>query len=209
VPGRRRLPDRPEPADHHALPHPRGRRPGEPRLGADRRAWLRSPAPASNTTAAPGEDGGGIVRLSASHRSMRLRRGPTTDGYEERLLLRPGPIPPTPLAGRVAPGSGWGLGIGPDREHDLQLDVNRMLQGPPLRDARAAGRRHPLQFSCAGPSNLIWVMSGRGRSIDGRRVSRRQELPPIARVECPNPIWHGTRFDAVFAISSCRACTVR
>ena len=32
VPGRRRLPDRPEPADHHAVPHPRGRRPGEPRL---------------------------------------------------------------------------------------------------------------------------------------------------------------------------------
>ena len=32
VPGRRRLPDRPEPADHHAVPHPRGRRPREPRL---------------------------------------------------------------------------------------------------------------------------------------------------------------------------------
>ena len=32
VPGRRRLPDRPEPADHHAVPHPRVRRPGEPRL---------------------------------------------------------------------------------------------------------------------------------------------------------------------------------
>ena len=32
VPGRRRLPDRPEPADHHAVPHPRDRRPGEPRL---------------------------------------------------------------------------------------------------------------------------------------------------------------------------------
>ena len=32
VPGRRRLPDRPEPADHHAVPHPRGRRRGEPRL---------------------------------------------------------------------------------------------------------------------------------------------------------------------------------
>ena len=32
VPGRRRLPDRPEPADHHAVPHPRGRRRREPRL---------------------------------------------------------------------------------------------------------------------------------------------------------------------------------
>ena len=32
VPGRRRLPDRPEPADHHAVPHPGGRRPREPRL---------------------------------------------------------------------------------------------------------------------------------------------------------------------------------
>ena len=32
VPGRRWLPDRPEPADHHAVPHPRGRRPREPRL---------------------------------------------------------------------------------------------------------------------------------------------------------------------------------
>ena len=32
VPGRRWLPDRPEPADHHAVPHPRGRRRREPRL---------------------------------------------------------------------------------------------------------------------------------------------------------------------------------
>ena len=32
VPGRRRLPDRPEPADHDAVPHPGGRRPSEPRL---------------------------------------------------------------------------------------------------------------------------------------------------------------------------------
>ena len=32
VPGRRRLPDRPEPADHHAVPHPGGRRPSQPRL---------------------------------------------------------------------------------------------------------------------------------------------------------------------------------
>ena len=32
VPGRRRLPDRPEPADHHAVPRPRGRRRREPRL---------------------------------------------------------------------------------------------------------------------------------------------------------------------------------
>ena len=32
VPGRRWLPDRPEPADHHAVPHPGGRRPREPRL---------------------------------------------------------------------------------------------------------------------------------------------------------------------------------
>src|SRR5919107_546281 len=32
VPGRRWLPDRPKPADHHAVPHPRGRRRGEPRL---------------------------------------------------------------------------------------------------------------------------------------------------------------------------------
>ena len=32
VPGRRRLPDRPEPADHDAVPHPGGRRPREPRL---------------------------------------------------------------------------------------------------------------------------------------------------------------------------------
>ena len=36
VPGGRRLPDRPEPADHHAVPHPRGRRPGEPRLSVRR-----------------------------------------------------------------------------------------------------------------------------------------------------------------------------
>ena len=32
VPGRRRLPDRPEPADHHAVSHPGGRRPSQPRL---------------------------------------------------------------------------------------------------------------------------------------------------------------------------------
>ena len=32
VPGRRWLPDRAEPADHDAVPHPRGRRPREPRL---------------------------------------------------------------------------------------------------------------------------------------------------------------------------------
>src|ERR687890_364404 len=32
VPGRRWLRDRPEPADHHTVPHPRGRRPREPRL---------------------------------------------------------------------------------------------------------------------------------------------------------------------------------
>ena len=32
VPGRRWLPDRPEPTDHHAVPHPRGRRPREPCL---------------------------------------------------------------------------------------------------------------------------------------------------------------------------------
>ncbi len=32
VPGQRRLPDRPEPADHHPVPRPRVRRPGEPRL---------------------------------------------------------------------------------------------------------------------------------------------------------------------------------
>ena len=32
VPGRRSVPDRAEPADHHAVPHPRGPRPGEPRL---------------------------------------------------------------------------------------------------------------------------------------------------------------------------------
>ena len=32
VPGRRRLPDRPEPADHDAVPDSRSRRPGEPRL---------------------------------------------------------------------------------------------------------------------------------------------------------------------------------
>ena len=32
VPGRRRLPDRAEPADHHAVPHPRDRRRRQPRL---------------------------------------------------------------------------------------------------------------------------------------------------------------------------------
>ena len=36
VPGRRRLPARPEPADHDAVPHPRRRRRGEPRLRLSR-----------------------------------------------------------------------------------------------------------------------------------------------------------------------------
>ena len=49
VPGRRWLRDRPEPADHHAVPHPRGRRPGEPRL-----RLRRSPADDDRPDEAPG-----------------------------------------------------------------------------------------------------------------------------------------------------------
>ena len=49
VPGRRRLPDRPEPADHHAVPDPRGRRRGEPRL-----RLRRSPADDDRPHEAPG-----------------------------------------------------------------------------------------------------------------------------------------------------------
>ena len=49
VPGRRWLPDRPEPADHHAVPHPRGRRRREPRL-----RLRRSPADDDRPHEAPG-----------------------------------------------------------------------------------------------------------------------------------------------------------
>ena len=49
VPGRRRLPDRPEPTDHDAVPHPRGRRRGEPCL-----RLRRSPADDDRPHEAPG-----------------------------------------------------------------------------------------------------------------------------------------------------------
>ena len=54
------LPDRPEPADHHAVPHPRGRRPREPRLRLRRSSAdddRRHEAPGALPVAADGAAG--------------------------------------------------------------------------------------------------------------------------------------------------------
>ena len=77
VPGRRRLPDRPEPADHHAVPHPRGRRRREPRL-----RLRRSPADDDRP-----DEAAGALRLAADGPARRCTRpaGGCSSTSPERL----------------------------------------------------------------------------------------------------------------------------
>ena len=80
VPGRRWLPDRPEPADHHAVPHPRSRRRREPRVRL-RRSWAdddrRDEAPGALRVEAdrpPTDARSRREALRRRHRAGRLRQ---------------------------------------------------------------------------------------------------------------------------------------
>ena len=147
VPGRRRLPDRPEPADHHAVPHPRDRRPGEPRLrlrrssadddrpheaarallladddppahGRSRRAPVRRRHPASGLAGEPCRPPGDAGEVRSADRGRAARPSSTR-------RLHP-----------VAPGRGPGVGAArrrarPDR--DRSGDRHRADRAQPRR----------------------------------------------------------------------------
>ena len=94
VPGRRWLPDRPEPADHHAVPHPRGRRRGEPRL-----RLRRSSADDDRRHEAPG-----ALLLAADD--------PSAHGRGRRAAVRRRhPDPGLAREPRQPPGGSWGSPI--------------------------------------------------------------------------------------------------
>ena len=84
VPGRGRLPDRPEPADHHAVPHPRGRRWREPRLRL-RRSWADDDRPHEAPGAVPVSADGGPAHVRGGREAVRRRHsGPGFAGKPRR-----------------------------------------------------------------------------------------------------------------------------
>ena len=87
VPGRRRLPVRPEPADHHGVPHPGARRRGEPRLRVG-----RSPADDDRPHEAAGARHveADVARTDARGRREAVRRRDTAPGVAGEAGRSPG-----------------------------------------------------------------------------------------------------------------------
>ena len=172
VPGRRRLPDRAEPADHHAVPHPRDRRPGEPRLRLGRpRADDDRPheAPGALRVAADGHGADARGRREAVRRrhpapglAREPRRPPGRHG--ERRSADQGRAGDRPRPRRlrpVAPGRGSRRAAGrrrarPDRDRSGHRHrADRAQPGVHRRPASATSGRRPdrrCSTSCWRPS---------------------------------------------------------
>ena len=152
VPGRRWLPVRPEPADHHAVPHPRGRRPGEPRLHL-----CRSSADDDRPHEAPGDlllaTDGRPAHVRGRREAVRRRRpgpglageprGPPRDAREIRAAdrRRPADHPRPRRLHPIAPGRGSRRGAAWRR-----ASPDRDRSGHPRRAGRAQrGRPHRLE----------------------------------------------------------------
>ena len=83
VPGRRWLRDRPEPADHHAVPHPRGRRRREPRVRL-RRSSADDDRPHEAPRAVPVSAHGPPAHVRGRWEAVRRRRPETGVADEPR-----------------------------------------------------------------------------------------------------------------------------
>ena len=136
VPGRRRLLDRPEPADHDAVPDPRGRRPREPRVRLSR-SWADDDrgdeAPGGLRVAADGDGADARGRWQAVR-----RRHPTTGfaddsgrsprGSGERRPADRGRAADHPRTRRLpplAPGRGPGRAAGLGRARSRSTPIRR------------------------------------------------------------------------------------
>ena len=157
--GRRRLPDRPEPADHHAVPHPGFRRPGEPRLYLGRsRADDDGRHEASGALLLPDDDPGADVRgrreaVRRRHPAPGLAREPRRPPGRHGEIRsadqgRAGDRPRTRRLHPVAPGRGHRRAAGwrsarPDRDRSGHRRRADRAQPGVCRHLEA---RHPHQI---------------------------------------------------------------
>ena len=171
VPGRRRLPDRPEPADHDAVPHPRRRRRGEPRLrlrrssadddrpdeapGALRLAADRHPADVRGRREAVRRrhPGPGLAGDPGRHaRPVEARSADRGRAADDRRTRRLPPLAPRRGSRRAAAPRG----AGPDR--DRPGDRHRADRAQPGLQRRL-GARDPVEVRTRRCSTSSWRTS--------------------------------------------------